>query len=102
MITLDEITPEKILELEFERDTRRSKLVNRLSVERLCERVRAAERELEHANTCRQLRARSLRADGMPVVEIADWLGASVSAVRVWLRADVEVQFSSRGWAHVE
>jgi len=48
------------------------------------------------------LRARSLRADGMPVVEIADWLGASVSAVRVWLRADVEVQFSSRGWAHVE
>ena len=45
MITLDEITPEKILELEFERDARRSKLVNRLSVERLCERVRAAERE---------------------------------------------------------
>ena len=102
MITLDEITPEKILELEFERDARRSKLVNRLSVERLCERVRAAERELEHATTCRQLRARSMRAEGMTLAEIADWFGMSVSAVRGWLKADVEVQLSSKGWGYVE
>ena len=102
MIALDEITPEKILELEFERDARRSKLVNRLSVERLCERVRAAERELEHATTCRQLRARSMRAEGMTLAEIADWFGMSVSAVRGWLKADVKVQLSSTGWGYVK
>jgi len=102
MITLDEITPEKILELEFERDARRSKLVNRLSVERLCERVRAAERELEHATTCRQLRARSMRAEGMTMAEVAVWFRVGVSEVDGWLAADVEVQLSSRGWGYVE
>jgi len=64
--------------------------------------VKAAERELEHATTCRQLRARSMRAEGMTLAEIADWFGVSVSAVRGWLKADVKVQLSSRGWGYVE
>ena len=49
MITLDEITPEKVRELTDETTARRNTLVNRLAVERLCERVSAADRELEHA-----------------------------------------------------
>ncbi len=58
--------------------------MNRLAVERLCERVKAAERELEHATTCRQLRARSMRAEGMTLAEIADWFG-NVGVGCAWL-----------------
>jgi hypothetical protein len=97
MITLDEITPEKVRELTDETTARRNTLVNRLAVERLCERVNAADRELEHAKACRLMRARSMAAEGMPVTMIAEWFRVGVSEVRAWLRADVQIQLSSKG-----
>jgi hypothetical protein len=102
MITLDEITPEKVRELTDETTARRNTLVNRLAVERLCERVSAADRELEHAKACRLMRARSMAAEGMPVTVIAEWFRVGVSEVRGWLRADVQIQLSSKGGNNVE
>jgi hypothetical protein len=97
MITLDEITPEKVRELTDETTARRNTLVNRLAVERLCERVSAADRELEHAKACRLMRARSMHSEGMSVDVIAEWFRVSVSQVRAWLRADVQIQLSNKG-----
>jgi len=91
MITLDEITPEKMVELTKERDDNREVNHNRLAVERLRQELREAEREVEFLQAKRELRSKSLKKDGMSTAQIAEWWGVSVATVYNWLRSPLEI-----------
>jgi len=91
MITLEELTPEKMVELTKERDDRKEVNHNRLAVERLRQELHEAEREVEFLHAKRELRAKSLKKDGMPVAQIAEWFNVSVPTVYNWLRSPLEI-----------
>lgn len=91
MITLSEFTPEKCRELTDERDGRKEINHNRLSTERLQQSLKAAKREVEFLQAKSRLRAKSMKKEGMPVTEIAEWFDESVATIYKWLQSPLEI-----------
>jgi len=98
MIGLREITPELLIKLEEERNARILAETNRLAVEKVRQELESAKRAvLKLELYCKDL-AKALRRNGLPVVEIAEWLGVSVATIYSWLRLPIIVVPTKKAW----